>query len=82
VTVNVTIGNDPGVLGRICTLIGEQRANISDLKFVDTKPDFYRLLVTVEVRDVEHLHRVMTAVQADSDVAELARYKDTSRAPV
>ncbi len=74
VSLNVTIGNDPGVLGRICTLIGEQRANISDLDFVDTKPDFYRLLLVVEVRDVEHLHRVMTAVEADSDVAELSRH--------
>ncbi|MDJ0993633.1 MAG: bifunctional (p)ppGpp synthetase/guanosine-3',5'-bis(diphosphate) 3'-pyrophosphohydrolase [Dinoroseobacter sp.] len=81
VTFDVTIGNDQGVLGRICTLIGEQRANISDLRFVDRKPDFYRLLLEVEVRDLEHLHRVMTAVQADSDVAELERYRDLSRKP-
>jgi GTP pyrophosphokinase/guanosine-3',5'-bis(diphosphate) 3'-pyrophosphohydrolase len=81
VTFDVTIGNDQGVLGRICTLIGEQRANISDLRFVDRKPDFYRLLLEVEVRDLEHLHRVMTAVQADSDVAQLERYRDLSRKP-
>ncbi|WP_425092766.1 RelA/SpoT family protein [Tropicimonas sp. S265A] len=81
VTFDVTIGNDQGVLGRICTLIGEQRANISDLRFVDRKPDFYRLLLEVEVRDLEHLHRVMTAVQADSDVAQLERYRDMSRRP-
>ncbi|MEM8580153.1 MAG: RelA/SpoT AH/RIS domain-containing protein, partial [Pseudomonadota bacterium] len=81
VTFDVTIGNDQGVLGRICTLIGEQRANISDLRFVDRKPDFYRLLLEVEVRDLEHLHRVMTAVQADSDVANLERYRDLSRKP-
>jgi len=81
VTLDVTIGNDQGVLGRICTLIAEQRANISDLRFVDRKPDFYRLLLEVEVRDLEHLHRVMTAVQADSDVAQLERHRDMSRKP-
>ncbi len=81
VSLNITIGNDPGVLGRICTLIGEQRANISDLNFVDRKPDFYRLLLVVEVRDVEHLHRVMTAVEADSDVAELSRHNGLTPAP-
>ncbi|ABV91943.1 GTP pyrophosphokinase [Dinoroseobacter shibae DFL 12 = DSM 16493] len=81
VRLDVTIGNDQGVLGRICTLIGEQRANISDLHFVDRKPDFYRLLLEVEVRDLEHLHRVMTAVQADTDVAGLERHRDLSRKP-
>ena len=55
-TLEVTIGNDAGVLGRICTLIGERKANISDLNFLDRKPDFYRLLIDVELRDAEHLN--------------------------
>ncbi|MGB3407116.1 MAG: bifunctional (p)ppGpp synthetase/guanosine-3',5'-bis(diphosphate) 3'-pyrophosphohydrolase, partial [Jannaschia sp.] len=35
VTLDMTISNNSGVLGRICTLIGEQNANISDLRFLD-----------------------------------------------
>ncbi len=81
VTLNITIGNHSGVLGRICTLIGEQKANISDLHFVDRKPDYYRLLVGVDVRDVEHLHAVMTALEAESDVAQLERHRDLSKKP-
>ncbi len=79
-TLEITIGNDAGVLGRICTLIGEQKANISDLNFVDRKPDFYRLLVDVDLRDAEHLHSVMSALEAESDVAAVARFRDPSRA--
>ncbi|RDC72847.1 bifunctional (p)ppGpp synthetase/guanosine-3',5'-bis(diphosphate) 3'-pyrophosphohydrolase [Rhodovulum sp. 12E13] len=75
VSLGIVLSNDAGVLGRICTLIGEQKANISDLEFVDRKPDFYRLRVDVELRDVEHLHMVMTALEADNDVAELARLR-------
>lgn len=81
VTLNLTLSNDFGVLGRICTLIGEQKANISDLHFIDRKPDYFRLLVDVEVRDAEHLHGVMTAIEADSDVASLERHRDLSRKP-
>ena len=73
VTVDMTLSNDAGVLGRVCTLIGEQKANISDLRFVDRKPDFYRLLMDVEVRDQEHLHAVLMAVETDSDVAQVGR---------
>lgn len=81
VSLSLTIGNSFGVLGRICTLIGEQKANISDLHFVDRKPDYFQLLVDVDVRDAEHLHGVMTAIEADSDVAALERYRDLSRKP-
>ena len=34
-------------------MIGEQKANISDLRFTDRKPDFYRLIIDVDLRDVE-----------------------------
>ncbi|MGR3571379.1 RelA/SpoT family protein, partial [Brevirhabdus sp.] len=81
VTIEVTLGNDWGALGRICTLIGEQKANISDLHFVDRKPDYFRLLVDVEVRDAEHLHSVMMAVEADNEVASIQRYRDLDRKP-
>ena len=72
-TLQVTMANDSGVLGRICTLIGEQNANISDLKITDRKQDFYRMTIDIEVRDVEHLMHVTTAIEADSDVAQCLR---------
>ena len=80
VAMDLTISNDAGVLGRICTLIGEQEANISDLVFIDRKPDYYRLLIEVDLRDVEHMHRVMTALEADSNVSSIARHRDPGRA--
>ncbi|PWK60156.1 RelA/SpoT family protein [Roseicyclus mahoneyensis] len=81
VTIDVTLSNTNGALGRICTLIGEQNANISDLHFIDRKPDFYRLLIDVDVRNAEHLHAVMMAVELDSDVASLQRFRDVERRP-
>ncbi len=81
VSLDLTIRNDAGVLGRICTLIGEQKANISDLHFLDRKPDFYRLIIDVDLRDIEHLHAVLLVLEADSEVASVARYRDAERKP-
>ncbi len=81
VSLTMTIANGAGVLGRICTLIGEQKANISDLHFTDRKPDFYRLVVEVDLRDVEHLHMILTALEAETDVAQVERNRDLSRRP-
>jgi GTP diphosphokinase / guanosine-3',5'-bis(diphosphate) 3'-diphosphatase len=77
----VAISNDAGVLGRICTVIGDQKANISDLKFNERKPDYYRLMIEVDLRDVEHLHMVMTALEAETDVAQVARVRNVARKP-
>lgn len=75
VRINVAMANDAGVLGRICTLIGEHRANITNIVFTDRKPDFFRILIDVEVRDMEHLTHILTAIDADSDVAQVSRYR-------
>ena len=56
-------------------MIGVASANISDLEFLERKPDFYRLLIYVALRDVTHLHSLMTTLEAESDVAEIARYR-------
>ena len=81
VTLDLAISNDSGVLGHVCTLIGAQKANISDLRFIERKPDFYRLLMDVDLRDVEHLHMVMTALEAETDVAQVTRHRDVTRKP-
>jgi GTP pyrophosphokinase/guanosine-3',5'-bis(diphosphate) 3'-pyrophosphohydrolase len=59
-------------------LIGERLANISDLHFIDRKPDFFRLRMDIELRDAEHLHSVMSALDAESDVASVSRRRDPS----
>jgi GTP pyrophosphokinase/guanosine-3',5'-bis(diphosphate) 3'-pyrophosphohydrolase len=78
VTLEVTISNDAGVLGRVCTLIGELGANISDLTFVDRKSDFYKIHVAVDLSDVEHLLKVETRLEAENEVASIRRLRRSS----
>ncbi len=80
-TLDMTIGNDAGVLGRICTLIGEKQANIGNLEFIDRKPDYYRLYITVEIRDVEQLHSLILMLEAESDVAAVERHREKLKQP-
>jgi len=43
------------------------------MHFSDRKQDFYRIAIDIEVRDVEHLANIVTAVEADSDVAQVVQ---------
>ncbi len=78
-TVEIIMANDTGVLGRICTLIGEHNANISNIDFLDRKPDFFRIKFVLEVRDFEHFLHIQTAIEADSDIASVTRVRDPSK---
>ncbi len=80
VTIEVTLSNDAGSLGRICTLIGEQKANISDMNFADRKPDFFRILMDIDLRDTQHLHAVVMALELDNSVSSVRRFRDPTRA--
>lgn len=81
VTFDLTIVNDAGVLGRICTIIGAQKANISDLRFLDRRQDFFRVRVDVELRSVEHLHALRMALESEHDVALVERVRDPALSP-
>lgn len=80
VTLELTIRNGAGVMGRICTLVGDLNANISDIKFIDRKPDYFSLLLDIDVRDVSQFHSIQTALEAESDVATVLRHQSPDRA--
>ena len=71
----VTLLNKAGALGKICSLIGEQKANITDIKFFKDKADYYIIYIELEVRNIEHLMNILAAIIADEDVAEASRYR-------
>ena len=43
---------------------------------MDRKPDFYKLLLDIDLSDANHLHAVMSALEAESDVASVVRRRD------
>jgi (p)ppGpp synthase/HD superfamily hydrolase len=71
--IDLTLANQPGTLGTVCTLIGEQQANIDNLGVTVRKPDFFLMSVDLEVRDVKHLSDILTALRAQSFVNQVER---------
>ena len=73
ITLELTISNDAGVLGRVCTIVGDLGANISDMEFLDRKLDFFKLILTIDLRDVEHLHAIISRLDGEHAVATVSR---------
>ena len=80
-SLTISMYNGVGVLGRICSLIGERGANITNIDFVDRKPDFYSIVIEIHVKDLKHLSDIMTSIEADTDIAVVIRTKEVVKTP-
>ena len=71
--VNVTIANEPGNLGSLTTVIGKQGGNISNLKITNRSPDFFEIMIDIEVGDVKHLTTIIAALRATPVINSVER---------
>jgi len=71
--LDIYISHEPGALASLATVVARDMGNISNLKFVERKPDFFRVEVDIEVRDVKHLVSIIAALRATPSVNAVER---------
>ncbi len=71
--LSVTIGNEPGSLGSLTTVIGKHLGNITNLKITNRSLDFFEILVDIEVQDVRHLTNIIAALRATPVINSVER---------
>jgi GTP pyrophosphokinase len=71
--IHVTLGNEPGSLGSLTTVIGKNGGNISNLKIANRSVDFFEILVDIEVEDVRHLTNIIAALRATPVINSVER---------
>jgi GTP pyrophosphokinase len=69
----VVMANERGALARVCSVISDLNADIVQIEFTERKPDFYRMRIDLEVRDVKHISQIITALAAQKVVTEAER---------
>jgi GTP diphosphokinase / guanosine-3',5'-bis(diphosphate) 3'-diphosphatase len=73
--LSATIRNAPGVLGQVCTIIGEAGANIVNLRMHHRQADFFVVDFDVDVSDARHLTHLSAALRACPAVEDVDRPK-------
>jgi len=71
--IDVTVANEPGSLGELSMLIARNDGNISNLKVTGRSPDFFDLMIDVQVRDVRHLTNIIAALRASTVINSVER---------
>jgi guanosine-3',5'-bis(diphosphate) 3'-pyrophosphohydrolase len=71
--LRVTARNEVGSLGHIATLIADYGSNITNLSLAQRDTDFYDIQLDLDVRDLKHLTRIMSALNGLSCVNTVVR---------
>ena len=77
--ISLVVVNEAGVLANIATVVAKHDANISNLKIVSRDPEFFTMLVDIEVRDVKHLTVIITALRTLNVVSAATRVRGTEK---
>lgn len=73
VTLRIITLNRQGLLMDISTIFGESNTNVSAARIQTLQNHTAEILVTIDVRDTEHLQSVMNKITNYSDVINIAR---------
>jgi GTP pyrophosphokinase len=71
--IQVTTLNEPGALGVISTTIGETGANIDNVVFNPTGPDFQEVRFDLQVFDIQHLNAIIAQLRDKPVVSKVER---------
>ncbi len=73
--LDVVLINQPNSFGAMTTVIGKNNGNITNMKITNRTPEFFDILVDVEVKDTAHLTNIIAALRANSAVNSVDRTK-------
>lgn len=71
--IDATLANEPGSLSVLTALIAKNLGNISNLKITGRAPDFFDMLIDIEVRDVKHLSNIIAALRGSPHISKVER---------
>jgi GTP diphosphokinase / guanosine-3',5'-bis(diphosphate) 3'-diphosphatase len=74
--LRVVIHNRPGTLGEIAGIFGYHKANIINLRMTARDSEFHTFEVDLEVHDLPHLMRIISALRSSEAVATADRVYD------
>jgi guanosine-3',5'-bis(diphosphate) 3'-pyrophosphohydrolase len=75
VRIALDIRNNPGVLGKVATLIGDYNGNITNLTVIERKFDFIHIQIELDVYDLVHLQNILSVIEKVDYINHIERVR-------
>ena len=69
------IANEPGALAVLSADLAREQCNITNFKIINRNPEFYEILVDIEVSNIDHLSNVLSSLRGKKEIIQIERYK-------
>lgn len=73
--LKAVLSHEAGSLGTLANTIAKDHGNINNFKITNRSPDFFEVLVDVEVKDIRHLSTLMASLRSKSCIYSVERYQ-------
>lgn len=71
--LKAVISHETAALATVANVIAKDLGNISNLKITNRSPDFFEILVDIEVKNVRHLNNILASLRAKDVVQAVER---------
>lgn len=71
--IKVTTENKSGGLASVANIIARKEVNISNIRVVSRSPDYFELIIDIEIRNLEHLEDILSTLRISDKIIEVDR---------
>ncbi len=74
-SITIRAINEPGALGKIATLVGKNRGNMTNLKMQERNLQYFSMNIDMEVKNAKHLTNIVAALRTLGVVESVERVR-------
>jgi len=71
--IKVSVKNEPGSLGKLATVVGSNKGNITNLNISEKGDDFFDMIFVIDVNSLLHLESIIDALKRVENVSAVSR---------
>ena len=71
--IKVSVKNEPGSLGKLATIVGNEKGNITNLNISERGEDFFDMIFVIDVNNLLHLDSIINTLKKVENVSTVSR---------
>ena len=72
--IRAVILNEPGALAALCTVIGQQAGNITQIQLTERNLNFFTFILDIDVKNLEHIQSIISVLRSNKYIESVDRH--------
>jgi GTP pyrophosphokinase len=72
--IRAVILNEPGALAALCTVIGQQAGNITQIQLTERNLNFFTFILDIDVKNLEHIQSIVSVLRSNKYIESVDRH--------